>query len=172
MAQKVRVGGGFTVFYWSNSTDPGGVIGFADRVQVQAVTPVAQPVAVQPLNALRPLEIVTPRAHTYGVLTLTLTDLYNQAVWQRLAGLAKSNDIIQIMEYMASLNNGVQITKYVEPPSGNTYVETFYNCMIARVDDNEDIRIDTMVVNKDIEVWYTYNRKHWINSAAEPATFT
>lgn len=172
MAQRVRVPGGFTVFHWSNTNDPGGVIGFADRVQVTAVQPVAQAQAVQPMNALRPLEIVTPRAHTNGVITLTLTELYNEAVWQRLAGLANSNDIIDIMEYMAGLDNGVQITRYVEPPNGQTYSETYYNCMIVRVADDEDIRIDTMTVNKEIEVWYTYSRKHWINSTPRPATFS
>jgi len=167
-----RVGGGFTVFHWSNSTDPGKVIGYADRVQKTAVQPVATPVDVQPMNALRPLEIAVPRAHIHGVLTLTLTELYNQAVWQRLAGLANSNDIIDIMEYMAGLDQGVMITEYIEPPNGKTYSETFYNCMITRVGDDEDIRIDTMLVNKDLEVWYTYSKKNWINSPARPATFT
>lgn len=172
MAQRIRVGGGFTVFHWSNTTDPGGVIAVADRVQVASVTPVTGAVAVQPMNALRPMEIVTPRAHTNGVITLTLTDLYNQSVWDRLAGLAGSNDIIDIMEYMAGLDQGVMITKYVEPPNGKPYSETFYNCMIVRADDNEDIRIDTMVINKDVEVWYTHSRKSIATSAPRAATFT
>src|SRR4051812_35202300 len=159
MAQRVRVGGGFTVFHWSNTTDVGGVIAFADRVQVQAVTPVADAIAVQPMNALRPIEIVTPRAHRHGVLTMTLLDLYNETVWDRLAGITGSNDIIDIMEYMAGLDAGVRITKFVEPPSGKTYYETYFNCMIVRADDSEDIRIDTMTLPKDIEVWYTFSRK-------------
>lgn len=172
MAQRVRVGGGFTVFHWSNTTDPGGVIAFADTVQVTGVQPVAAAQAIQPMNALRPVEIVTPRAHGNGVITLTLTDLYGQAVWQRLAGLANSNDIIDIMEYMASLDEGVRITRYVEPPNQATYAETYYNCMIVRADDSETIRIDTMSINKEIEVWYTHNRKHWINAPSRAATFS
>lgn len=172
MAPRIRVGGGFTVFHWSNTTDPGGVIASADGVQVASVTPVTPAVAVQPMNALRPQEIVTPRAHTNGVLTLTLIDLYGQSVWDRLAGLSGSNDIIDIMEYMASLNQGVMITKYVEPPNGKAYSETFYNCMIVNVTDGENIRIDTMVINKDVEVWYTHSRKSIATSAPRPATFT
>ena len=169
MAQKVRVAGGFTVFHWQNA-----VIGYADQVQVTAVAPVTEAVAVQPMNALRPLEIATPRAHGHGTIILTLTELYNQAVWQRLAGLSKSNDIIDIMEFMAGLDDGVKITRYVEPPSGagDTYNETYYNCMIVRATDDESIRIDTMLLNKELEVWYTYSKKNWIDATPRPATFS
>lgn len=172
MAQKIRVAGGYTVFHWSNNTDVGGVIAYADRVQVQSVTPVVPAQAVQPMNALRPIEIVTPRAHTNGVLTLTLTDLYNESVWDRLSGLAGSNDIIDIMEYMAGLDNGVRITKFVEPPNRPAYSETYYNCMIVRADDNEDIQITTLTLPKEIEVWYTHSRKSTATRPARPATFT
>lgn len=70
MAQKIRVAGGYTVFHWSNNTDVGGVIAYADRVQVQSVTPVVPAQAVQPMNALRPIEIVTPRAHVSDFLPM------------------------------------------------------------------------------------------------------
>lgn len=172
MAQNIRVAGGFTVFHWSNNDEVGGVIAYADRIQVQAVQPVAPAQAVQPMNALRPIEIVTPRAHIHGVLTMTLLDLYNQSVWDRLAGLAGSNDIIDIMEYMASLDNGVRITKFIEPPGRPAYSETYYNCMIVRADDSEDIRIDTMTLPKEIEVWFTHSRKSVATRPARPATFT
>lgn len=172
MAQRVRVPGGFTVFHWSDNTSPGSVIAFADEVRVNSVQPVAPAQPVQPMNALRPVEIVTPRAHTNGSLVLVLTDLYNEAMWQRLAGLASSNDIIDIMEYVAGLDNGVQITKYIRPPRGNDYHETYYNCVIVRADDTENIRIDTMTVNKEVEVWYTHSKKNWINSPSRAATFT
>ncbi len=167
MAQKVRVGGGFTVFHWQNA-----VIGYADQVQVTSVPPVTGAVAVQPMNALRPLEIAVPRAHGHGTIVLTLTELYNQAIWQRLAGLSKSNDIIDIMEYMAGLDDGVKVTRYIEPPRGETYSETYFNCMIVRADDNETIRIDSMIQNKELEVWYTYSKKNWIDAVPRPATFS
>lgn len=168
--QRVRVGGsGFTVFHWNDGTT-NHVIAFARQVVVNGVTPVATPVTVQPLNAAQPVEIVTPGAHTNGVLTLTLTDLYNQAVWQRLAGLANSSDIIDIMRTIAARGQGIQISKIVSPPAGvggssfdtGDYIETYHDCVIASVADNETIAIDTMTVDKEIEVWYTYSRKNWL----------
>jgi hypothetical protein len=171
MARRVRIHGGYTVFYWQNQ-----VIGFADQVTVTGVTPVVpQPKAIQPLNYLRPAEIITPRASSYGVITLRLTELWNEAVWQRLAGLANSRDIIDIFESVAADQNGIQIRKYVRTP-GNAadYYETFFNCVIASVEDGEDVRIDTMEVNKAIEVWYTHSLKNYprIPNTARPGFFT
>lgn len=173
--QRVRVpGSGFTVFHWE-----GQVIAFARQVVVNSVTPVADPVVVHPLNATKPVEIVTPGAHTNGVLTLTLTDLYNQAVWQRLSGLAGSQNVVDIMTNIAARNQGVTISKIVTPPAGvggsrfdqGSYIENFYECVIARVQDNETIDVTTMTVDKDIEVWYTFSRKMWIGkSVADPAS--
>lgn len=160
MARKVRVPGGFTVFHW-NSGSGNEVIAFADEVRVAAVTPVAPAQVIQPLNYLRPAEIVTPRAHTNGVITLVLTELYNEAVWQRLAGLSNSRDIIDIMEYVAGLDNGIRVTKFVRTPKGADYYETFHNCVVTRVQDDEAIRIDTMVLNKEIELWYTHSIKNY-----------
>ena len=177
--QRVRVGGsGFTVFHWN----PGGgesdkVIGFAREVRVAGVQPVAPPSVIQPLNMAQPAEIVTPGAHTNGTLTLVLTDLYNQAVWQRLAGLTGAQDVVDIMRIIASRGQGVKITKWVKPPSGlanegfdptpgNGYAETFFDCVIARVGDDEIINIATMEVEKEVEVWYTYSKKLWINGGA------
>jgi hypothetical protein len=181
MARKVRVGGGFTVFHWSidgGTEEKQEVIAFADTVTVNSVTPVAAAQAIQPLNALRPIEIVTPRAHTNGTIVLTLTELYNEAIWQRLAGLAGSRDIIDIMEYLAGVDNGARITKYVRTPGGSNtgdYYETFHNCVITRVSDDETIRIDTMSINKEIEVWYTHSEKRRysnMNQSPRAALFT
>jgi hypothetical protein len=54
---RTRVGGsGFTTFNW---TDAAGthIIGMAENVVVNPVQPVAQPVAIQPINAQRPVEL-------------------------------------------------------------------------------------------------------------------
>src|SRR5581483_3193228 len=155
--QRVRVGGsGFTVFHWDDGTGQK-VIAFAEEVAVRAVTPVAQPAVIQPLNSPQPIEIITPGAHTNGVITLTLTELYNQAVWQRLASLADSQDIVDIMRTIAAMNQAIQITKYVKPPAGvakDPYQETFYDCVVASVTDDETINVTTMALPKQMEIWY------------------
>src|SRR6476646_2993387 len=124
---RARVGGsGYTVFHWSdpNGTTSGfggnassvNLIGYAENVTVNPIQPVAQPEVIQPLNAQRPLEIITPGAATNGTITLTLVELYNFSVWQRLATLANSQDIVDIFRTMASLDQGIHITKTIRPP--------------------------------------------------------
>ena len=169
--QRGRVVGGTTVFHWDDGTGER-VIAFANEVRVTGVTPVAEAEVLQPLNALRPVEIVTPVAHREGRIVLVLTDLYNQAVWQRLAGLANSNDIMDIMQTVAARENGIKISKWVVPPTGiggsqfdtGNYLETYHNCVVTRVQDDEVVNITTMTVNKEMELWFTHSRKHWINA--------
>lgn len=173
---RVRVlGSGFTVFHWNDGTRDQ-IIGFANEVRVAGVTPVADPAVIQPINALRPVEIATPGAHREGRITLVLTDLYNQAVWQRLSSLSNSNDIIDIFRTVAGMSNGITLSKIVTPPaglannnSGGPYIESYYECVIASVRDDETIRVETMTIDKEIELWYTYQRKHWINSPRDPS---
>lgn len=170
--QRGRVVGGTTVFHWNDGTGER-VIAWADEVRVTGVRPVADAEVLQPLNALRPLEIATPVAHREGRIVLVLKDLYNQAVWQRLAGLASSNDIMDIMNLVAARDEGISISKIMVPPAGiggsrfdnnATYRETYYNCSVIRADDDEVVNITTMTVNKEMELWFTHSRKHWIPS--------
>lgn len=161
--QRVRAPGTYTVFHWDDGSGQK-VIGFANSAQVTSVTPVADPAVIQPLNALRPIEIVTPGAHREGRLVLTLTELYNQAIWQRLAGIANSNDIAAIMQKVAAMNNGISVTKYIRPPAGvgtGPYHETFYECVVAAVRDDESIDVTTLRLDKEIELWYTYSKKFY-----------
>jgi hypothetical protein len=166
---RVRVGGsGFTTFNWSDPTGTH-LIGYADNVTVNPVQPVADPVAVQPLNAQRPLEVVTAGAHRNGTIQLTLTEIYGQSTWQRLSALSKCQDIVDIMREITSMNIGsISVTKVVKPgyerDPGIGFTETFLGVIIASVEDNgEQIAVDTMVVNKNMTLWYTHSKKSWIN---------
>lgn len=157
---KVRVGGAYTVFQWM-----GTVIGFANNVQVTSITPVADAQPIHPLDQKYVQEIVTPGAANYGVITLNLTELYNQSVWDRLGVLAGSNDIVDIMIKVASLDpaNQIYITKVITPPVGGfkPYSETFHNCVITAVEDGETIDITTMSINKNVTVWFTNSTKNF-----------
>jgi hypothetical protein len=164
MAQKIRVGGsGYTIFRWE-----GTIIAVAESVQVNSVRPVTPAVAVQPLNALRPIEIAVPAAHSNGELIITMKELWGQSVWQRLAGLAGSDNIIQIMNTMAARENPVQIMKVMRHPNGDTWSETFFGCQVVDFDDSETITIDTMVLDKSLTVWYTHSDKSWITAGPGP----
>jgi hypothetical protein len=162
--KRTRIGGqGYTVFTWE-----GEVIALAESVTVTAPQPVSPAQPIQPLNATEPIEIITAGAHGPGTLTLTLTELYESSVWQRLSGLANSQDLVDIMRTIASIDKsgGIQLQKIVIPPVKDfpTYVETFYNCVISNVTDNETIDIRAMQIQKDIEVMFTHSKKSWINN--------
>jgi hypothetical protein len=169
VARNARVGGGYTVFHWNNQP-----IAWAQSIAVTGVTPVTEPEEVQPMNALRPLEIVTPRASRHGTITLTMFELWNSSVWQNLAGLANSNDIIDIFEYVAGLDNAISITKYVRTPNavGPDRYEQFFNVVVASVADDETVDITTTTLPKVMTLWYTHSNKSWINSPTRAATFT
>lgn len=159
--KRTRVlGSGNTVFMWE-----GQVIGFANSVTVEPPVPVADPVVIQPLNAPRPVEIVTAGAHRNGIIRLTLTELYNRPVWDRLAGLAGTQDLVDIMRTIAARDKGIEIVKRVKPhvPGLSEYSEHYYNCVVARVNDGETIDITTMEIHKELEVWYTHSLKLHVN---------
>jgi hypothetical protein len=181
---RARVGGsGYTVFHWSDPGEQSGLkagsvslIGYAENVTVNPIQPVAAPEVIQPLNAQRPLEIITPGAATNGTITLTLIELYNYSIWQRFATLANSQDIVDIFRTMSAKEQGIHVTKTIKPPfnkagtnavqndRGTNYAETFFNVIVASVEDSgETIDVRTMSIQKQMTLWYTHSKKSWIN---------
>ena len=169
---RTRIGGsGFTVFHWSGPNGDGGasgdtnLIGYAENVTVNPIQPVAAPEVIQPLNAQRPLEIITPGAATNGTITLTLVELYNASIWQRFSALANSQDIVDIFRTMSALSQPISVTKMIKPSTGTSnYWETFHNVIVASVEDNgETIDVRTMSIQKQMTLWYTHSLKSWIN---------
>lgn len=157
LQERVRVGGsGFTVFHWNNR-----LIAYAQEVAHTSPTPVAEPVAVQPMDARRPLQVITPQAAGMGTITLTLIELYGQWVWERLAKLAGANDLVEIFQRISASPDPISMTKIITPPTlgGVTmpaYTEVYHNCVITNVANGETIDIATMEVRKVITVGYTH----------------
>lgn len=107
------------------------------------------------------VEIMTPAASNIGTLTLELYELYGEKVWERLAGLAGTTDLVSIFIKVAQLNKPINIVKYILPPAkGGVFpaptTEIYHNCVITNVLDGETIEVGTMEVMKQIEVAYTY----------------
>jgi len=61
----------------------GDVVAFCNGVTVTWPSAVAEAVPVQPMDAIRPLEIVTARAIGAGTIALTLTNLYFLQIFDR-----------------------------------------------------------------------------------------
>lgn len=162
MADRVRVvGSGYSYFRYA-----GNIIAFAEEVTVQGPQPVAAEQRIQPLNAQRPVEIVTAGAHTGGTITLTLTELYGQSVWQRLsANLGGAQDIVDIMRYQAQLDpTAITFERLINPPLPGlaTQKESYHGIRITAVADDETVNIGAMSIHKPLTLAYLYSVKDWI----------
>lgn len=160
---RARVGGsGFTIFTWNSNP-----IGFARQLAHTSPTPVGPgPTPIHPLDTPYPVDIVTPAAQNIGTLTLQLYELYNQKVWNQMAEIADSVDLVNIFIRMAALATPVTMHKVIRPPAlggqgtvtggQKSYAEHYHNCVITNVEDGETIEIGTMEITKRITVAYTY----------------
>lgn len=154
---RTRVGGsGFTAFFWR--TQP---IGFCRQIAHTAPTPVGPgPTPIHPLDEPYPIEIITPAAQNIGTLTLELYELYNHKVWDALADIAGSIDLVNIFIRVAAMKDPITVVKVIQPPTirgiaPTPYSERFHNCVITNVEDGETIEIGTMEITKRLTIAYT-----------------
>lgn len=175
-----RVGGsGFTVFHWE-----GRPIGFAQTIAHQSPQPVAAPVAIQPLDQRYPLEIITPAAVGPGTLQVQLYEMYNNKVWDEIMRvvdnthrqgvqtnrLSKYNDLVEVFIRLANIGRGIQCTKIVYPPNkvqrvkSQYYADTYHNCKITDIRDDEQIDIGTMDIIKNMTIQYTHSTRNHHNA--------
>lgn len=158
ITNKTRVGGsGFTAFFWR-----GEPIGFCRQLAHVAPTPVGPgPTPIHPLDEPYPIDIVTPAAQNIGTLTMELYELYNRKVWDQLAVVAGSIDLVNIFIKMAAHPTPITLVKAISPPvlrgqAPKTSFDRYHNCVITNVEDGETIEIGTMDLGKRISVAYTH----------------
>lgn len=151
-SQRARnVGSGYTIFRWDGKT-----IAYLETVVDSGQGPIVQPVALQPLGEPHPVEIVVPDAITYGTLTLTITELWHQEVWENMAGLAGTDNVVDIFRKLAQRQNPVSCAKVINPPTGKQYGKVYHNCQITGVGDGDNITIQTLNQDKTVTIWYTH----------------
>lgn len=162
---RVRVvGSGFTTFNYN-----GRPIAFLEGVEdsgQRAFSDIGQGYQfIHPLNdsnghtAWHPLEIATSRVLAGGTLNLTIRELWNHTVWNQLSGLAGSNNIIDIFEYLAQNPQYVTCQTTIKPPNGagNPRGKIYFNCVVVDINDGDTITIGAMSVTKGITVAYTHS---------------
>jgi hypothetical protein len=138
----------------------GDVVAFCNGVTVTWPSAVAEAVPVQPMDAIRPLEIVTARAIGAGTIALTLTNLYNEQIWDRFEVLQGLDDLADIFQQIQIAYNGnLTIERYVTPAikDGQTYVEQFLGCVITNVADGQSITNASMLIDRTITLSF---RRH------------
>lgn len=159
--RRGRMGGsGFTVFTWNSGQGPE-IIAFARQVAHTSPAPVGPgPVPIHPLDERHPTEIITPTATSMGQITLELYELYGEKVWDRLKGLANSDDLAEIFQRVADTPNDIKLVKRIKPPGGSSvkdpYTEVYHKCVITNVQDGETIEVGTMEILKQVTIGYTH----------------
>lgn len=107
------------------------------------------------------MEIATSRVLQGGTLVLTIRELWNQAVWRQLAGLANTNNIVDIFEALARDPSYVTCQTIIKPPGtennpGAWRGKTYHNCVIVDINDGDTITVGALAVTKGITVAYTH----------------
>lgn len=153
--QRARVlGSNFTTFRYAGQS-----IAYLEMVNDSGQAPVAPHQFVHPLGYRHPTEIVTARAIGGGTLQLSIREIWHQEVWQQMAGLAGSNDILEVFEALSRQANYVTCTKIITPPDGRKYGKTYHQCTIVDVPDGETFDITTLSAPKTLTVAYTHTTK-------------
>lgn len=134
-------------------------IAYLEAVQDMGQRPVNTVQSVHPLGYRHPIEFVTPRAVQYGTLVLTIRELWNEEIWEQMAGLSGTKDIVEVFERLAQQQNYVTCSKIITPPNGQKYGKTYHRCTITDIDDGETFDITTLSVPKRITVAYTHTTK-------------
>lgn len=120
---------------------------------------------IHPLNnadgttAVHPVEIATSRVLAGGTLTFTIRELWNAPVWNQLAGLAGTNNIVDIFEVLARNPSVVTASLIIKPPngSGSPRGKIYHNVTVVDIADGDEITIGSMAVTKGVIAAYTHS---------------
>jgi hypothetical protein len=152
------VGSGFTTFRYR-----GQPIAFMESVQDSGVVAGDVPGGgqpfewIHPLGERHPIEIATSRVLGGGTLVCAIKELWNTAVWEQLAGLAGTSNIVEIYDRLAVDPQAVTCQTIIRPP-GNARPrgKTYHNCVVAAIQDGEVITVGALSVTKSITIAYTH----------------
>jgi hypothetical protein len=152
-ANPVRtVGSNYTTFNYA-----GKAIAYLEAIEDAGQQPLGQGVEfIHPLGYRYPTDVVTSRALDGGTMRLTIRELWHQEVWEQLAGLAGTTDIVQVFEKLASTNNYITCTKIITPPVGKPYGKVYHQCVIYGIPDGDTVNIGALSVAKTISIAYTH----------------
>lgn len=152
MESKVRIGGsGFTTMLWQGQR-----LAYLQTMQDQPPTPVAQAVAVQPIDEPVPLEIVTAMAVGVGTLRVSFYELWDAPVWAKLPGLEGTSNLLEVLKRQIQLGT-ITLQKVIKSPTGIMRARVFHNCVVVDIDEGESVNIGTMVLPKTLTVQYCYS---------------
>jgi hypothetical protein len=158
---KVRVvGSGYSTFQYK-----GKPIAFLESIEdsgQRAFSDTGQPYQfIHPIGAKHPVEIATSRVLAGGTLMLTIRELWNQAVWEQLAGLAGTYNLVEIFQILADDPQYVTCQQIIKPPGtenkpGQWRGKVYHNCVVVDIMDGDTVTVGALSVTKGITVAYTH----------------
>lgn len=168
---RVRVAGhSYSLWIWGQSP-----VAYCTNVRHTSPQPLAAAVAVQPLNYVRPAEIVTGRAVGPGEISMTVTELYGVKPWQHLGGSFQNEDTIQDLadvfhkvqrDLTEFSNTPITFVRVIRPPGGGVFLEKYYGIRITDIREDENVAVETLQNTFDITIQYTYKRRRGNGSEA------
>ena len=154
---KVRVvGSGYSVFRYQ-----GKPIAMLEQVEDSGQRAFSDAGAayqfIQPIGERTPTEIAVSRVLAGGTLNLTIRELWNLYVWEHLAGLAGTRNIVDIFDALAANPSYVTCTTLIKPPNGagKPRGKAYINCQVVDISDNDTITVGGLAVTKGLVIAYT-----------------
>lgn len=148
------VGSNYTTFQYAGKS-----IAYLEEVRDSGQRPLGQGWEfIHPLGHTTPTDIVTGRVLNGGELQLVIRELWNHDVWEQMAGLAGTRNIVEVFQRLAQTAQYVTCTKIISPPGGKRYGKVYHRCVIVDVPDGETITIGALSVAKPITVAYTHSK--------------
>jgi hypothetical protein len=159
------VGSGFSALVFN-----GQPIAFLDGWTDSGQRPVAEYEPVTPLGNSFPVEIATARALREGTLTITIRELWSGPVWQQLAGLENTVNLIDVYNRIASLPGGVSAVMTIKVPGSTTWrTKTYFNCVVTDIDDREQVSLGALTIPKNLVLVYTNAKYDNVPAGALPS---
>lgn len=150
---RVRnVGSSYTMFQYAGRN-----IAFLEAFNDGGQQPYVGAQFVHPLGYTHPVDIVTPRALNGGTLTLTITELWNEEIWEQLQGLTGARTIVDIFNRLAQTPNYVTCTKLIKHPDGRRSGKIYHRCVITNIQDGDQVTIGSLAVQKNVTISYTHS---------------
>ncbi len=115
---------------------------------------------IHPLGSITPTEIATSRVLQGGTLQLTIQELWNQAVWEAMAGMTGTNNIVEIFQRLQQTANYVTAQTIIKPPGMENTPSAwrgkiYHQCTIVDIADGDTITVGGLDVAKPVVVAYT-----------------
>ena len=158
---RVRVvGSGYTTFNYR-----GKPIAFCEGIEdsgQRAFSDLGQPYQfIHPIGATHPVEIATSRVLGGGTLMLTIRELWNEAVWEQLAGLSTTYNIVEIYAKLAQDPSYVTCQQVIKAPGTEKQPskwrgKNYHNCTVVDINDGDTVTVGALAVTKGITVAYTH----------------